>query len=67
MGDVIKGEQMANIDLTEQMINNLSILADKEAVLSNIITWLNAKGLMNECARDIGLAQYESFKSGRET
>ena len=39
--------------MNKVMIDGLLLLSEKEAMLSQIIVWLRAKGLWEECQRDL--------------
>jgi hypothetical protein len=39
--------------LTDEMIKQLEILDEKERLLSEIVVWLKAKGLWEQCCKDI--------------
>ena len=43
--------------MTERMIKSLEIMALKETLLAQIVTWIKAKGLWEDCKRDIGYDQ----------
>ena len=40
--------------MNKELVKSLKILAVKETLLSNIIVWLKAKNLLEECAKDVG-------------
>ena len=41
--------------MTNEQLKQLSILAKKETMLSEIIVWLKAKGLWEECQKSLSI------------